>query len=353
MLVTKIETPALVLDMDIFEANRKRMTAFVGKLPLKLRPHYKSHKSTAIAHLQMQDGAKGLCCAKVGEAEDLVAAGIEDVLIANQITDPAKIAKAASLADCCYLTVCVDEAENAAALSAAAVLRGSVIHCLVEYDIGQKRCGVETYEEVYELAKLVRQLPNLEFEGIEAYAGHIAHYVDYGARKAYSEKIEKDLSGLRRYLENRGIPVKEISGVSTGTSFFRTANSVYTEIQPGSYIFMDTAYGELGLGFENALFVLATVLAVKDGRVVTDAGLKSVSTDQKPPVYREYPGVAVDLSEEHSVLQGCEVQHRVGDRLHLIPSHCCTTVNLHEYIYFVRGGKVVDRVPVSSRGKSV
>lgn len=353
MLESKIETPALILDMDAFEANRKRMSAFVEKLPLKLRPHYKSHKTTAIAHMQIQDGAKGICCAKVGEAEDLVAAGIEDVLIANQITDHRKIAKVASVADCCYLTVCVDDAENIAALSAAAALQGSVIHCLVEYDIGQKRCGVETWDEVYELASLVRRMPGLEFEGIEAYAGHIAHYVDREERKACTDKIEQDLYGLKKYLEERHIPVKEVSGVSTGTSFFRTADSVYTEIQPGSYIFMDAAYGELNLGLDNALFVLATVLAVKDRRIVTDVGLKSVSTDQRPPVYLEYPGVAVDLSEEHSVLHDCEVKHGVADRLHLIPSHCCTTVNLHEYIYLVRGGKVEDRVPVTSRGKSI
>ena len=350
MLESKIRTPALVLDMDAFEKNMKSLQAFCDSRGLALRPHYKSHKSTTIAHMQIQNGAKGVCCAKLGEAEDLVAAGIEDVLIANQVIDRAKISRVAALADCCYLTVCVDHAENVANLSAAAALQQSTIHCLIEYNIGMNRCGVHTYEAFYTLAKLIQDSPNLEFEGIQAYAGQLSHMEDFAARKAGTEKYENDLAGLKQYVEERGIRVKEVSGVSTGTVHLRPQKSVYTEIQAGSYIFMDVAYNALDLAFQNALFVLTSVISINNGRIVTDCGVKAVSVDQKTPQLREHPAAPLKISEEHCSFPE-EGTHAISDRLHIIPGHCCTTMNLHDYVYFVRQGKVIDRVPVTSRGK--
>lgn len=351
MFEAKITTPALVLDLDAFEKNLKGLQAFADSIGVSLRPHYKSHKCTAIAHMQIRNGAKGLCCAKLGEAEDLVAAGIEDVLLANQVVDRAKIARVAALADCCRFTVCVDHAENVANLSAAAVLQGSTIHCLVEYNIGMNRCGVHTHEEFFALAKRVHEAPNLKFEGIQAYAGQLSHMEDFDTRKADTEKYERDLAALKVFVEKRGIPVREVSGVSTGTAHLRPRKSVYTEIQAGSYIFMDVAYNALNLSFENSLFILTSVLSVNGGRIIADCGMKSVSSDQKMPQVREYPSASVKLSEEHCTLQA-ESNLGVNARLHLIPGHCCTTVNLHDWIHFVRKGKVVDRVPVTSRGKA-
>ena len=351
MLESKITTPALMLDMDAFEKNMKGLQAFADSLGIALRPHYKSHKCTAIAHLQIKNGAKGLCCAKLGEAEDLVAAGIEDVLLANQVVDRAKIARVAALADCCRFTICVDHAENVDNLNAAAAVQGSTIHCLVEYNIGMNRCGVHTHEDFYALAKRIHQAPNLKFEGIQAYAGQLSHMEDFGNRKTDTDKYEEDLAALKKYVEDRGIPVKEVSGVSTGTVHLRPKKSVYTEIQAGSYIFMDVAYNALDLDFENALFVLTSILSINNGRIITDCGVKGVSSDQKMPSMLEYPEAPVKLSEEHCSFPA-ESKHAINDRLHLIPGHCCTTVNLHDTIYFVRNGKVEDRVPVTSRGKT-
>lgn len=352
MLESQIRTPALVVDLDALEKNMKTMREFTETIGVALRPHYKSHKCTAIAHMQMANGAKGLCCAKPGEAEDLAAAGIEDILIANQITDPGKIAQIAALAGCCRLTVCVDHAENLNALSAAAALQNSTIHCLVEYDLGMNRCGVRSHGEVHALARLARDAPNLVFEGVQAYAGQIAHEENFAARKAYSEKIEDDLTALKKYLEEKGLPPKEISGVSTGTTFMRPKGSVYTEIQAGSYIFMDSAYNALTLPFKNSISVLTAIISINNGSIIGDAGLKTVSTDQKPPVVREYPDAPVNWSEEHCSFPAPSPKHAINDRLHVIPSHCCTTVNLHDSLYFVRKGMVVDKVPVTSRGKS-
>lgn len=183
MKVNNIATPALVLDLDAMERNMALMNEFLAGSTMKLRPHYKSHKCTALAHRQMAAGAKGLCCAKVSEAADLIEAGVEDVLLANQVVDPAKIAQLASLAGCCRLTVCVDEADNIRALNAACALQNTTLYCLVEYDLGMRRCGVATHEEVLALAQLVEQQSHLRFEGIQAYAGQIAHLEDFDRRK--------------------------------------------------------------------------------------------------------------------------------------------------------------------------
>ena len=352
MLVSQLETPALILDMDRFENNIRRMKDFTEGLGIALRPHYKSHKCTTIAHLQIAEGAKGLCCAKVSEAADLVRAGIEDVLIANQIVDPAKIARVATLAGCCRLTVCVDDVRNVDDLAAAAAVQKTTIHCLVEYDIGMKRCGVATYEDCLALARRIEAAPGLVFEGIQAYAGHLAHEDDEEKRRAYSEGIERDLRELKKYLEGNGLSVKEVSGVSTGTAFMRSRGSVYTEIQAGSYIFMDTSYNALNLSFENTLFVLAAVISTRNGRTVFDAGAKSFGMDQRPPVFLDHPETAVRFSEEHCSIPEGVCGYRIGDKAKMIPGHCCTTVNLYDFIHFVRKEKVVDRVPVTSRGKN-
>ena len=352
MRVEQLETPALILDLDLFEENLRTINRMLEGSHMKLRPHYKSHKCPAIAHIQIKAGAKGISCAKTGEAEDLIASGIEDVLIANQIVYPAKIARLAYLAKCCRLTVCVDDRTNILKLQRAAEGQESTIYCLIEYEIGMRRCGVDTPEAFYELVKVLENCPNLVFEGIQAYAGNLSHEEDYGARQAASDTVEARLRELKAYLEARGTVVKEVSGASTGTVQFRPKDSVYTEVQAGSYIFMDMAYGALSLDFKNALFVLTTVISRRKGAVITDAGRKSVSEDQKKPAFREFPQAAVKLSEEHSAVYE-ELPVNVGDQLMMIPGHCCTTVNLHDYLYMVRKGVVVDRVPIISRGKSL
>lgn len=352
MRIEQIETPALILDLDGMERNMDAMDKLLEGSSARLRPHYKSNKCTAIAHMQMARGAKGITCAKLSEAEDLVLAGIPDVLIANQITEPSKIARLAYLAGCCRLTVCVDSAANIEDLQRAAALQNTVVHCLVEYDIGMDRCGVHTKEEVTALAGQLKGCPNLTFEGIQAYAGNLAHLEDPAGRKKASDIVEEKLRALKNHLEGQGLPVKEISGVSTGTLEFHIKDTVYTELQPGSYLFMDAAYRAVGVGFEHSLFVLASVVSRAGSGVVTDAGLKSVSVDQRPPRFVGYETLEPDMSEEHCAIYGRDLPQKVGDRMLLIPSHCCTTVNLYDHIYFVRKGEVADRVPVTGRGHS-
>lgn len=352
MKVEQLETPALILNLDIFEKNLATMKEMIKGTGMKMRPHYKTTKCPWIAHRQIEDGAKGITCAKLGEAEDLISAGIKDVLIANQIVEQSKLDRVAYLAGCCHLTICVDSIENIHALNKAAGQYGTIIHCLVEYRVGN-RCGVYTKEEAYELAAEIEKCDNLTFDGLQAYAGHLSHEQNYEVRKIESEKFEILLSDVKNYIENRGIPVREVSGTSTGTVEFRGKDTVFTEVQAGSYVFMDTAYGELGLEFQNSLFVLTTVLSVQEKQVVTDAGRKSIGLDQTPASFVDFKDYPIKTTEEHSQIPIENSNLKTGDKLLMIPGHCCTTINIHEQLYLARNGEIVDRIPISGRGKSI
>lgn len=355
MLLNQIPTPALIVDLDVLEENHKQMMLLVNNSSAQLRPHYKSHKCIEIAHLQLRAGAKGITCAKLGEARDLVEAGIDDVLIANQITDKAKIAEVAALAKCCRLGIAVDSLKNIQDLENAAVVQDSTIHCLVEYDIGMKRCGVYSLDDLYTLAKAIDDCKHLVFEGIQAYAGQLSHEPNCEVRRTEGDNIEQKLKEAKAFLELRGLVVSHISGCSTASvQNHARSDTAYTEFQAGSYIFMDVAYGELSdLTFKNSLFVLTTVISQAGGGTIMDAGRKSISLDQKPPVLVGYENCSLKLSEEHTTVHISGNKIEIGEKMKIIPGHCCTCVNLYDYIYFIRGDKVVNKVPITSRGKSL
>lgn len=350
MKINNIPTPALIVDRAIFENNAKKMSELLSGSTLKLRPHYKSHKCATIAHKQIEGGAVGMTCAKLDEAIDLADSGIEDILIANQITDKQKISRLAHLASACRLTVCVDDKDNVAEIERAAALAGSTVYCLIEFEIGMQRCGIATKEEVAALAEYINTCPHLVYDGIQAYAGHISHTVSESERlektKANTEKIKELLS----YLDEKGLHANTLSGGSTGTSLIKANEGLYTELQAGSYLFMDSTYKELGLPFENSLFILATVVSVSDKLVVVDAGVKSCGVDQGMPVPVGFEVSHIVDSEEHLQLHNPSKRFKVGDRITLIPAHCCSTVNLHDRIYVVEGDRVVDRLLVTARG---
>jgi len=351
MKLSQIETPALILEKSIFEENLSTMKNLMSRTNMALRPHYKSHKCPSIAKRQIADGAKGIVCAKLSEAEDLAQYGIEDILIANQVVQSEKLGRLAALARKCRLTVCVDCAENIIELEKYMAAADALLYCLVEYEVGMGRCGAETHEEVIGLARLIAQQPHLAFEGIQAYAGNMSHEPQLSVRQAATEAIERDLSILREKLCGIGLPPKEISGGSTGTIETKPMHSVYTEMQCGSYIFMDRAYRDMELCFRNALFLLTTVISVKPDRIVTDGGTKSLGMDQGNPVFVSFENAEVKMSEEHAQCAAAGHGMALNDKLRLIPGHCCTTVNLHDRIYVVDGDEVVDIWPVVSRGK--
>lgn len=354
MRVEQLETPALVVDLDRMEENMRTMQEKLEKTGIALRPHYKSHRCTTLALRQLEAGAKGITCAKLGEAEDLVAAGVKDVLIANQIVDQSKLERLARLALCCRLTVCVDDEENISALSRAAVRIGATIHCLVEFEVGMQRCGVASREAFLALARQVIESDGLVLDGIQAYAGHLSHEMDGDRRRREADKVEETLRELINWLREQGVAIREVGGASTGTVAYKRSDSVYTELQAGSYLLMDAAYAKLKPGFHNALFLYTTVVSTAGGRVVTDAGMKSCAVDQGSPVYEGFENVEVHMSEEHSAFAAKPgLLCHVGQRLRCIPGHGCTTINLHDVLYLARGGEVVDCVPVTSRGHSL
>lgn len=352
MTIYDLETPALILERRDLEENMRRMDQLLAPSPMSLYPHYKSHKCPALARLQLDRGAQGITCAKLGEAEDLAQSGVETIVLANQVVQPEKIARLAQLANTCRLTVCADDRENVLALSAACLRAGSTLGVLVEYEVGMQRCGVESYEDFLALAQTIDQAEGLRFEGIQAYAGHLAHERDGDKRRREILAIEADVKALKDYVEQAGLIVRHIGGGSTGTAADKPAHTVYTQLQCGSYLFMDTAYQALDLPFRQALHLLTTVVSAKPGRVVVDAGVKSLAMDQTAPAFPAFPGAQVIFSEEHTTLLGDGVRGGVGDKVLCVPGHCCTTVNLARQIYLVDGEDVLAAWPVTSRGKA-
>ena len=348
MKISDLQTPALILDADVLQKNNRRMKEILADSSLRLRPHYKSHKCASIAAWQVREGAVGMTCAKLGEAEDLCDAGIEDILIANQIVAPDKVRALATLAAKCRLSVCVDDVENVRALAKAAREAGSIIHVLVELDIGMERCGVKTKEEVLALAREILRHPSLTFDGLQAYAGHVSHMITKEEREGNTAENDRFLRETISYLEDFGVEVRVLSGGSTGTAAIKAPEGLYTELQAGSYLFMDATYGLLDLPFEQSLFLLTTVVSKRKGLTVVDAGVKTCGLDQGDPKPKDGKVDHIVASEEHFQLHGYTGKEAVGDTLLLIPAHCCSTVNLHDKIYLVKEDRVLARIPVTA-----
>ena len=353
MKIRNLETPALLVDKQAMERNMAKMDEILSGTSMALYPHYKSHKCPAIAKLQLERGAKGITCAKLGEALDLQAAGVTNIIIANQIVQAEKLPKLADLAQKCRLTVCVDQMQNVLNLEQAmAQASEGKLHVLVEYDVGMKRCGVSTHEEFLALAKLISAQPHLVFEGIQAYAGQLSHEENAQKRFADVQAIEADVAALKTFCEENGVKVGEICGGSTGFAHEKPKNTLYTQVQFGSYLFMDRSFRPLELQFEQALFVETTVLSVKPDRVVVDCGVKTMTMDQYPPYFPTFPEAELSFSEEHTTILVENTGLKPGDKLRYVPGHCCTTINIFDRMYVIQGEDVVDCWEVTSRGKA-
>jgi D-serine deaminase-like pyridoxal phosphate-dependent protein len=341
------------------ERNLASMTAAVRGHGVRLRPHAKSHKCPDIAKLQRARGAVGVCCQKVGEAEAFVAAGVDDVLVTNEIVGEKKLDRLAALARSARIGVLVDDMGNIAALAAAARRARATIEVLVEIDVGAHRCGVEPGEPALLLARAVASHPELTFGGLHAYQGAAQHLRKPEERRAAISRAVGHARDTRALLEGAGIVCPTVTGAGTGTFLLECASGVYTELQPGSYIFMDADYGrnELGAGdpaFAQSLYVWTTVMSapVRD-RAIVDAGLKAFSVDSGLPLVADRPElVCAKASDEHGVIAvpaGVE-SLRVGEKLRLVPGHCDPTVNLYDWLIGVRGQRVECVWPISARG---
>ena len=351
--ISQIETPALLLDMDALEGNIRTMGEFFIGKRAKLRPHFKTDKCPRISHMQISAGAKGITCSKLGEAEVLAAAGIRDILIANQIVSHEKLLRVAGLIRSgVRVAILADNAENIRDIARAAAACGVVIPLLVEVDVGMGRCGVGTAEEALALARLIRETEGVAFDGLQAYEGHLSHIPSEEERRAGVAVMIAKIEGAVELLKANGIAVKEISGGGTGTYGITGDNTIWTEIQAGSYLFMDLEYNKLCLKFEQALTVLATVIHKRGGFAVTDAGMKTCPADQGLPQIKGYPEISVALNEEHGKLADINDALTLGQKVEYLPGHCCSTVNVNDVYHCVRGGYLEAIWPIAGRGKS-
>ncbi|MEO1719787.1 MAG: DSD1 family PLP-dependent enzyme [Pseudomonadota bacterium] len=357
-----IETPALIIDLDAFDANLETMRRRAFELGVALRAHGKTHKSADVARAQVErGGAVGVCCQKVAEAEAFVRGGISDVLVSNQITQPSKIARLANLSKRARVTVCVDDASNVAALNDAARMSDTNLGVLVEIDVGAGRCGVAPGAPAVELARAISNAPNLTFCGLQAYNGSAQHIADYAERARVVERVVADAKQTRNMIIAAGLPCDTVTGAGTGSYAFEGASGVYTEIQCGSYIFMDVGYrdidGEGGAympAFRHALFILTSVMShAKADTAICDAGLKSQSTDSGLARVFDRTDIAYEkASDEHGTIADPGGVLNVNDRIKLIPNHVDPTCNMHDWFVGVRNGVVECVWPVSGRGKA-
>ncbi|SAL42498.1 alanine racemase [Caballeronia peredens] len=367
--LTSVGTPSLLIDLDAFNANLTAMSAFAARHGVALRPHAKAHKSSEIARRQIATGAVGVCCQKLAEAYPFAAAGIASIHVSNEFVGADKQAMAVELASHTRLSVCVDAIAQVRALGDAAARAGVTIDVLPEVDAGQHRCGVTSADALFALVDAIAAQDALRFAGIQAYHGGIQHVADWNARKIAAGQAADIAASYVRSLDARGVHCAIVTGGGTGTVEFDAASGVYTELQPGSYLFMDGDYGGLDwsgeLRWRHSLFVLSTVMsATRPGMAVCDVGLKGLAVDSGLPRSAiwiddrsESELSYVSANDEHGMLRAQnkpqeDFAARVGKRLLLPPGHCDPTVNLYDEYVCYRGEHVADIWPIDARGMS-
>ncbi len=360
MSLEDVCTPCLIVDLDAFEKNVATMRDFITSAGIRHRVHAKTHKSADIAKYQIEHGgACGVCCQKVSEAEALVDAGVEDVLVSNQVVDLRKIDRLAQLAKKTRVLVCVDDLDNVDDLSAAASRHGVSIECLVEIDCGAGRCGVQWGEPVVEIANRIAASDGLVFSGVQAYQGAAQHVHNFEERQGQIDKAVEQVAQTLEMLKAAGHESAIVGGAGTGTYYFEGGSGVYNEMQCGSYIFMDADYqrveddsGNHISEFENSLFIWTSIMSkTKTDKAICDAGLKVQSVDSGVPVIYGRDDVEyIKCSDEHGVISDPDNVLKLNEKLKLVPGHCDPTCNVHDWYVGIRNGKVECLWPVTARG---
>lgn len=352
-----VDTPALALDLDVFEANLRAMHGSALPGAVSIRAHAKAHKCVEIARRQIAAGSRGICCQKLAEAEVFVDAGIDDVLLTNQVATPAKAMRVASLARRARFAVCVDHPHHVGLLAQA--MRGSraTLEILIELDVGGGRCGVGSPPDAVEIARAIRAHPSLRLRGLQAYQGRAQHLRLPAERAAAVAKAAGLAAEVRDALREAGEPCAVVTGGGTGSFRHEAASGVYTEVQPGSYVLMDGDYlanvpDADGPRFASALAVHCSVLSTNGRRVVLDAGLKALAVDSGLPAVAGGGWKTLALSDEHMVVEAdaATAVPPIGARLVVQPSHCDPTVNLHDWLVAHRGSRVDAVWRVDARG---
>lgn len=356
VLKADLDTPCFVVDQDVMDRNISKMASYFRSRTAKLRPHVKHHKTPAIAHKQLAAGAVGICCQKLGEAEVMADSGVDNILITYEIIGPAKIRRLMDLAHRADVMVTVDDADNVRNLSAAARAAGVSLGILVDVNSGQDRCGVAPGAPALRLAHAVAASRGLELRGICGYEGHLQSVRDLEERTTRANEAMARVVETADALRAEGLPAGVVSAGGTGTYNITGNYPGVTEVQAGSYVFMDAAYRRVLRDFEVAGTVLASVISRPAAdRAVLDCGMKAISMDQWPPEVIGLPGVEVrSVSDEHLTVRLTDEdsrQLRPGDRVDLIPGHNDTTVHLHSHLFALRGGFLETVWEVAGRGR--
>lgn len=339
----EIDTPALLIDLNLMEKNISTMSNFLRDKKAKLRAHTKVHRTPILAHRQIEAGAKGICCQKVAEAEIMVASGIKDVIVTNEIITLTKINRLVALCNYANISVPIDDVDNAKILSKIAQRNGVTLNVLLDIHLGSNRCGVEPGEPALKLAKLVNQLKGIKFNGLMGFEGHISWMEPREKRRSEIERLEGLLVNTSELIKKAGIEVEEISTGSTGTYDVSSGIPEVTEVQAGTYLLMDAVYNQHVPEFECALTVLSTVISKPAGdRAITDAGQMSINTHGMLPIVKGMNGLEVmGVHAENTILKNRGPgKIKVGDAIEIIPSYLDGTVKLHEKFYGIKSNKV-------------
>lgn len=356
----ELSTPALLLELDALEANLRRMAEAAAVAGRRVRPHVKAHKSVEIARRQLAAGAIGLCCATVREAEAMAAAGLDGLLVTSPVVAPGMVARLAAVRErVADLAVVADSAAGVDALAALAS-DARPIGVLVEIDMGQLRTGLIDPEEAVRLARRIGERHSLRYLGVQAYYGHLQHVPALAERREKLRERWAQLAIFLDALQAAGLPAAIVSGGGTGTHHLDLTEGPFTEIQPGSYVFMDKQYNGVELGpaeppFRTALTIATRVIStVQPDRVIVDAGLKAMATEAGPAVVASgAPAEAVYqfMGDEHGGLRCAPVDRpALGDLVTLVAPHCDPTVNLHDRYHVVRAGRLEAIWPIDARG---
>lgn len=352
----EVDTPALILDLDAFEANLDAMAAFLAPTGAKLRAHAKTHKSPVVALQQMKRGAVGQCVQKVAEAEALAWGGVSDILVSNEVVSPQKLSRLLALSGLAKIALCADGEAGIALAEQAAEAAGQRLRLLVEIDVGSGRCGVSPGPEAVALAQRIAASPHLIFGGLQAYHGGAQHQRKPEQRAATIAGVVEHTRRTVEQLRQQGLTCEIVGGGGSGTFMHEATSGIFTEIQAGSYAFMDADYAanEDAPPFRHALFLLSQVMSTaRAGRAVLDAGHKAAPTDSGFPKVWQRPGLAyTGASDEHGQLEVRDGEvPKLGEKLRLIPGHCDPTVDRYDWYVGVRKGRVESIWPIPARGR--
>jgi D-serine deaminase-like pyridoxal phosphate-dependent protein len=362
----ELDTPALCVDLDRLESNLDKMATTLSNNGIASRPHAKTHKCPTIAHMQMARGSVGICTAKVSEAEAMFRNGIDQILNTTGNVTPTKINRAMNLAQQCPGFIqATDSQANARLLSEAAVAKGIIADVVVDVDPGIKRTGTPFGQPALQLAQLIDRLPGLRFRGMLCYDAAAQHVVGFQARKMQTLERMVQATDTFNLMKASGLNAEIFSGGGTGTYNIDHETVGLTDVQVGSYVFMDAQYLSIGgeqdlevySDFAASLTVMTTVLNDQfEGRVTSDAGAKACTINQPWPIIKGESDMTYRSGSDEfgTILYGDNPSrnYKVGDKLEVIVSHCDPVVNLYDQMYAIRGDKVEAVWPISARGMS-